>query len=125
MPTATAASSIIVVGTAAVKPSPKATGSQSGEERSTPLIYRERDGDHVLVASNGGSVRHPSWFSNLEANPEAEIQVMDERFKVRPRVAEGEERDQLWALMNEQWPAYDSYQERADRQIPVVVLERV
>lgn len=101
------------------------TGSKSGAERSTPLIYREREGDHVVVASKGGADEPPSWWVNLKANPSAEIQVMGERFAVRARDADGEERERLWQLMSEQWPDYDSYQERTDRQIPVVVLERV
>ena len=80
------------------------TGNKSGEQRSTPLIYRERDGDHIIVASKGGTPEHPSWYANLEADPTAEIEVKDERIPVRARDAEGEEREQLWKLMNEQWP---------------------
>ena len=77
-------------------------GRRSGERRSTPLIYRERDGDHVIVASKGGSPEPPAWWLNLEADQDAEIEVMDERFRVRAREAEGEEREELWKLMNEQ-----------------------
>ena len=100
------------------------TGNKSGEQRSTPLIYRERDGDHLVVASKGGSDEPPGWFVNLEADPSAEIQVMAERFPVRARVASPEERAELWPLMNEQWPDYDSYQQNTEREIPIVVLER-
>ena len=66
----------------------------------------------------------PGWFVNLEADPSAEIQVMADRFPVRARVASPEERAELWPLMNEQWPDYDSYQENTEREIPIVVLER-
>ena len=100
------------------------TGNKSGEQRSTPLIYRERNGNHLVVASKGGSDEPPAWFVNLEADPSAEIQVMADRFPVRARVASPEERAELWPLMNEQWPDYDSYQQNTEREIPIVVLER-
>lgn len=100
-------------------------GRRSGEPRTQPLIHREVDGNWVIVASKGGWRDHPGWFHNLQANPEAEIQVKAEKIKVRARVAAGDERDRLWKLMAEVWPDYDRYQERTDREIPVVVLERV
>jgi deazaflavin-dependent oxidoreductase (nitroreductase family) len=100
------------------------TGRKSGDPRTMPLIHRV-DGDRwVVVASKGGWPHHPIWFRNLEADPDATIEVHDETIPVRAYVAEGEERERLWKLMNEDWPDYDSYQERADREIPVVVLER-
>ena len=101
------------------------TGRRSGEERTHPLIHRT-DGDDrwVVVASKGGWQDHPGWYYNLEADPDAEIQVKDEVIPVRAHVAEGEERERLWKLMTEVWPDYDDYQQRTDRQIPVVVLER-
>jgi deazaflavin-dependent oxidoreductase (nitroreductase family) len=99
-------------------------GRKSGETRTTPLIHRT-DGEHwVIVASKGGAPEHPSWFENLQANPEAEIQVKDELIPVRASVAEGDERDRLWKLMAEVWPAYDDYQRKTERKIPVVVFER-
>jgi deazaflavin-dependent oxidoreductase (nitroreductase family) len=99
-------------------------GRSSGQERTTPLIHRV-DGDRwVIVASKGGAPDHPGWFKNLEAEPEAEIQVKDEQIPVRASVAEGEERDRLWTAMTEVWPDYDEYQKKTDRQIPVVVLSR-
>lgn len=100
------------------------TGKTSGQPRTLPLIYRT-DGDRwILVASNGGADEHPRWFQNLEANPEATIQVLDDEIPARMSVAEGEERERLWKLMAEVWPDYDDYQARTDREIPVVVLER-
>ena len=99
-------------------------GRSSGEERTTPLIHRA-DGDRwVIVASKGGAPDHPGWFKNLQADPEAVIEVKAERIPVRASVAEGSERDRLWAEMAEVWPNYDSYQQKTDRQIPVVVLSR-
>jgi len=99
-------------------------GRRSGESRTTPLIHRT-DGDRwVVVASKGGAPANPSWFENLQANPEATIEVRDENVPVRATTAEGEERGRLWSLMAEVWPAYDEYQARTDREIPVVVLAR-
>jgi len=99
-------------------------GRRSGEKRTTPLIHRT-DGDRwVVVASNGGAPEHPGWLKNIEANPDIEIQVREERIPARATTAEGEERDRLWKLMADVWPDYDQYQQKTDRQIPVVVLER-
>src|SRR5579875_833724 len=100
------------------------TGRSSGESRTTPLIHRTDDGSWVIVASKGGAPDHPGWFKNLQADPQAQIEVRDETIPVRARVAEGEERQRLWSRMNEVWPAYDEYQAKTDREIPVVVLER-
>jgi deazaflavin-dependent oxidoreductase (nitroreductase family) len=100
------------------------TGRSSGQPRTSPLIMREIDGSWVIVASKGGTPEHPAWFLNLQADPEAEIQVKEEVIPVRARVAEGAERERLWGLMTEVWPDYDAYQQKTDRQIPIVVLER-
>ena len=99
-------------------------GRKSGEERTTPLIHRGVEGSWVIVASRGGAPDHPGWYKNLEADPNVAIQVKGERIPVRARTATGEERERLWQLMAEVWPAYDDYQQRTQREIPVVVLER-
>lgn len=100
------------------------TGRHSGEQRTTPLIYRTDDDHWVIVASKGGAPAHPSWFENLQADPNALIQVGADTVPVRAGVAQGEERARLWSLMTEVWPAYDDYQRRTEREIPVVVLTR-
>jgi deazaflavin-dependent oxidoreductase (nitroreductase family) len=100
------------------------TGRKSGEPRTMPLIFRE-DGDRwVIVASKGGWPDDPGWYKNLLESPDATIQVLDEEIPVRASTASGAERERLWKLMAEVWPHYDEYQQRADREIPVVVLER-
>jgi deazaflavin-dependent oxidoreductase (nitroreductase family) len=100
------------------------TGRNSGQERTTPLIHRTDDGRWVIVASKGGAPEHPGWYENLEANSEATIQVKDERIPVRASTAEGEERERLWRTMTEVWPAYDEYQQKTSREIPIVILSR-
>ena len=101
------------------------TGRRSGQPRIAPLIYAEDDGRYVLVASQGGRPQHPAWYLNLQADPDVEVQVWGERFAARARDAEREERERLWRVMAGEWPAYDDYQARTDRKIPVVILERV
>jgi deazaflavin-dependent oxidoreductase (nitroreductase family) len=100
-------------------------GRRSGQLRRTALIYG-RDGDrYVVVASVGGSARHPAWYLNLTDHPEVEVQVGPERFPARARTAGPEEKPRLWELMTSIWPAYEDYQRKTRRQIPVVILERV
>lgn len=99
-------------------------GRSTGEERTTPLIHRT-DGDRwIVVASKGGAPDHPDWYKNLAADPEVTIQVKDEVIPARARTAEGDERERLWQLMTEAWPAYDDYAKKTEREIPVVVIER-
>jgi deazaflavin-dependent oxidoreductase (nitroreductase family) len=100
------------------------TGRKSGEPRTMPLIHRTDRDRWIIVASKGGYDDDPLWFKNMQADPNALIQVMDEEIPVRMSVAEGEERERLWKLMAEVWPDYDSYQASTDREIPVVILER-
>jgi len=100
------------------------TGRKSGEPRTTPLIHRTDGERWIVVASKGGAPQNPSWFENLKANPNATIEVLGEEIPVHATTAEGEERSRLWSLMTEVWPAYEDYQARTPRQIPVVVLSR-
>lgn len=100
------------------------TGRKTGETRVHPLIYGARGDDVVIVASKGGAPEHPTWYLNLSASPEVEVQVEADRYAGRARTVEGAERDELWKLMTGIWPEYDEYQSKTDRQIPVVVIER-
>ena len=102
-----------------------AKGRKSGVWRRTALIYGRDGENYVIVASKGGAATHPLWYLNLSANPDAEIQVGPEKFKVRAHTAEGRERDRLWQTMTTIWPDYNVYTTRTDRQIPIVVLEPV
>lgn len=100
-------------------------GRKSGEERANALIFEPDGDDYLIVASKGGAPAPPAWFLNLEDDPDAvEIQVKGDRFKARPRIADDEEKPRMWEKMTAAWPAYDDYQRKTDRTIPVVVLER-
>jgi deazaflavin-dependent oxidoreductase (nitroreductase family) len=99
-------------------------GARSGSPRISPLLYVE-DGERLaIIASKGGHARHPAWFHNLLANPDTEVELGRERRAVHARVAEGEERERLWAKAAAVWPDYEGYQARSKgRLIPVVVLD--
>jgi deazaflavin-dependent oxidoreductase (nitroreductase family) len=99
-------------------------GRRSGEQRTTPLIYGTDGDSFTVVASKGGADEPPDWYRNLSENPEVEVQVKADRFKGRARTASPEEKPALWQRMIAEWPSYDEYQQRTDREIPVVVLER-
>ncbi len=100
-------------------------GRKSGKTRLLPLIYGDTDAGVVVIASKGGAPTHPVWFLNLEAHPEVEVQVKGDRFRARARVATGEERTRLWNQMVEVYAPYTEYQGRTEREIPVVVLDRM
>jgi deazaflavin-dependent oxidoreductase (nitroreductase family) len=100
------------------------TGRRSGDPRSTPLIYGQDGDDFVVVASKGGADEYPAWYLNLSAEPEVNVQVLGDRFKAKARTATSDEKPALWKMMTGRWPAYDEYQRKTAREIPVVVLER-
>lgn len=82
------------------------------------------------MASKGGAPKHPTWFGNIKANPEVEVEVANadgtEKFKARARVVDSRnERDRLYKEMSKIWPSFADYETRTERIIPVVVLERV
>ncbi len=97
-------------------------GRKSGKARTTPLLYLEDGGDLVVVGSRGGSEAMPAWFFNLIANPKTSVQVGSEKRSVVARQASPEEKAQLWPRLVEMFPDYAVYQERTDREIPVVIL---
>jgi len=100
------------------------TGAKTGEERVNPLAYRT-DGDHLVIfASKAGAPTNPDWYHNLRAHPAASVEVGGERYDVVARVAEGDERDRLWEAQKRETPPFAEYEQKTDRTIPVVVLER-
>ncbi|KUL64103.1 nitroreductase family deazaflavin-dependent oxidoreductase [Streptomyces sp. NRRL S-1521] len=101
------------------------TGHKSGEPRSTPLIYRPYGDAVLVVASNGGADAPPLWYRNLEANPEVQVQIKGDRYTARARTATPDEKPDMWRTMVATWPAYEEYQTKTERSIPVVVLDRV
>jgi F420H(2)-dependent quinone reductase len=98
-------------------------GAKSGTRRTTPLVYVEDGRDVVIVASKGGHPKHPAWYHNLSAHPDTTVQVGCEHRAVRARVASPDERARLWPKAVATYGCYRGYQERTDREIPLVILE--
>jgi deazaflavin-dependent oxidoreductase (nitroreductase family) len=100
-------------------------GAKSGQRRTSPLAYTEDGNQLVLVASKGGHPKNPAWFYNLKANPDAIVQVGSRRRTVHARVARPEERGRLWSRVVDTYSGFAEYQERTEREIPLLVLEPV
>jgi F420H(2)-dependent quinone reductase len=98
-------------------------GRKSGSVRKTPLM-RVHDGDrYAVVASMGGAPEHPQWYANITADPHVSVQDGAEVRDFVAREATGEEKAEWWAKATAVWPDYDAYQEKTDREIPLLVLE--
>jgi deazaflavin-dependent oxidoreductase (nitroreductase family) len=99
------------------------TGRKSGQPRTAPVVYLAEGDDMVVINTNAGNARVPAWSLNLKANPEAKVEVGREHLAVRARIAEGEERTDLWRKHNVQYSGFDDYEAKLDRKISVIVLE--
>jgi deazaflavin-dependent oxidoreductase (nitroreductase family) len=100
-------------------------GRRTGRARVTPLLYVPEGDGYVIVASKGGSDKHPAWYHNLMAAPDTEVEVPGgKRVAVRARVATADERPELWRRLDRMWPPYRSYRSYTDREIPLIILER-
>lgn len=98
-------------------------GRRSGRWRETPLLYVKDQGRFVVAASNAGDLRNPQWFLNLQRNPEAEVRAGRRWIQVKSRRASAAEREALWPKLTAAYRFYPRYEERAEREIPVVILE--
>lgn len=100
-------------------------GAKSGKLRKTALMRVEHEGEYAVVASKGGHPAQPNWYWNLVANPHVELQDGETRRDYRARELEGDEYATWWERSTAVWPAYDDYQKKTDRKIPVFVLEPI
>jgi deazaflavin-dependent oxidoreductase (nitroreductase family) len=99
-------------------------GARSGKQYTSPMVHT-RDGDkYVVIASKGGAPTNPDWYHNLVANPRVTVEVGAEKFEATARVAQGEERERLFAAQAALMPGFADYQTKTTRILPVVVLER-
>ena len=101
------------------------TGANSGEPRTSPVVYTRDGDDYVVIASRGGSPNNPAWYHNLVANPTVTVELPGETFTAAARVAAGDERERLFRAQADLMPNFDEYQSKTTRQIPVIVLEPV
>ena len=102
------------------------TGRKSGLPRTNPLLYVPDGDGFAVMGSNWGQDLHPAWAHNLVANPEAVVTMGGKDIVVRATLAQDAERERLLALLLAMWPAYATYQERANgRDIRVFRLSRV
>ena len=101
------------------------TGAKSGRKHTTPLVYQKVGDAIVVFGSKGGAPTHPAWYYNLVANPVVTVEVPGETFDATARTAVGEERDRIWSAQKELMPGFAEYEAKTDREIPVVVVERV
>ena len=98
------------------------TGRRSGQPRQTPLSYTRDGTAYVVIASDGGARHDPDWYLNLEAQPDAAIEIEGRRRAVRAETVTGADRDRLWRQAVASYGGYAAYQARTDREIPVVRL---
>jgi deazaflavin-dependent oxidoreductase (nitroreductase family) len=100
-------------------------GRKTGRKRTSPLLYVMDGEGFVIIASKGGAAAHPAWYLNLRANPEATVEIGDREVQVEAEVADPEEKARLWQKMVEMYPAYDDYQRKTGREIPLLILRPV
>jgi deazaflavin-dependent oxidoreductase (nitroreductase family) len=98
-------------------------GRKSGQPRTAPVVYLADGERQIVIGSNAGHKNEPAWSLNLKANPEAEVEIGRKRHPVRARIAEGDERAELWRRVNEQYSGFDDYEARTSRDIALFVLD--
>lgn len=100
-------------------------GRKSGKARKSPLLYIQDGVDYVIVASRGGSDAPPAWWLNLQAMPQATIEIKKSKRHVTAREATAEEKAAYWPQLIAGYSFYADYQARTTREIPVIVLTPV
>ena len=99
------------------------TGARTGQERVNPVVYLADDGRYVVFGSKAGADTNPDWYHNLLANPKTTIEVGTETASVTASLAEGEERQRLWEAQKAAMPAFEDYEHKTSRPIPVIILD--
>ncbi len=101
------------------------TGRKSGRAYTVPVAYVRDKDEYLVSASAAGRDRNPVWFSNLESNPQAKIEVMGKTYRVTAVITTGEERDRLYELFKAQGSNFVAYEKKTTRKIPVIRLRPV
>ena len=98
-------------------------GARSGQRRVNPMMYLKVDGGYAVFASKAGAPVNPDWYHNLRAHPQVTAEIGPETVELVARVADGEERERIWAAQKAAYPGFADYEQKTTRQIPVIVLE--
>jgi len=98
-------------------------GARSGQRRVNPVMYQKVDGGYAVFASKAGAPVNPGWYHNLLAHPQVTAEIGTETAELIARVAEGDERERIWAAQKAAYPGFADYEQKTTRQIPVIVLE--
>ena len=92
-------------------------GQKTGKLRKKPLIYFKKNEDYLIVASNGGSKKHPSWYHNLKVVDHVNVQIKDKILKLDVKIAPSDEKEKLWKYIIGKCPYYDEFPKRTSRKI--------
>ena len=98
-------------------------GARTGQPRVNPVMYQPVGGSYAVFASKGGAPTHPDWYHNLLAHPQVSAEIGTQTVPLVARVAEGAERDRIWATQKRDHPGFADYETKTTRQIPVIVLD--
>jgi deazaflavin-dependent oxidoreductase (nitroreductase family) len=100
-------------------------GARTGQQRVNPMMYQPVAGGYAVFASKGGAPANPDWYHNVLAHPRVAAEIGTWTVELLARVAEGQEREQIWAAQKAAYPGFADYERKTTRQIPVIVLEPV
>jgi deazaflavin-dependent oxidoreductase (nitroreductase family) len=99
------------------------TGAKSGTVRENPVVYKDLGGSYAVFASKGGAPSNPDWYYNILAHPEIEAEIGTQKVALKARVADKQERDQIWVPWKTANPGFAEYEAKTTREIPVVILD--
>ena len=100
------------------------TGAKSGRSITTPLMYVPHNDGILLVASRGGSPKHPVWYYNIAKNPDLNVRYRGKEMQLRARLASAEEKPALWPVCDTHYAPFADYRARTDRDIPMFICEQ-
>jgi len=98
-------------------------GARTGQERVNPMMYMRVDGGYAVFATKGGAPSNPDWYHNLLAHPKVTAEIGTSTVELIARVAEGDERERIWAAQKAAYPGFADYERKTTRQIPVIILQ--
>ena len=99
------------------------TGARSGQERVVPVMYQRVGDNYAVFASKAGAPTNPDWYHNILAHPGVHAEIGTQTLPLTARVAQDDERDQIWSAQKSAYPGFAEYEEKTSRKIPVVILE--